>query len=77
MDSGAGGAFSREIPEVARRLRGSLSVCHSSQGAGHSSGTTTRSHSIERRAFGTGQAYESLLLRMFGHPLKEVRATRI
>ena len=70
--------FRAKIPEVARRLRGSLSVCHSSQGAGYPSGTTTCSHSIERRAFRHRPGLRIIAAADVLHTLKEVRAfTRI
>ena len=75
LDSGARGALPREVsrrsPEDSERVYRSVIRAKALDTLrGLLPAATTSNVGL----FGTGQAYEALLLRMFAHPLEEVRA---
>ena len=68
--------FARALPEGAAGLRRRPSSGHPRQGARHAARPAAGGDASNVGIFGTGQAFEALLLRMRAHPLEEVRAVR-
>ena len=65
--------FSQRHPKSRRRKRFRSSPGHKSQGLRHRAGLLPSAATSNLGIYGSGQAYEGLLLRMRAHPLPEAR----
>ena len=77
LDSGDGGALPREVSRRRRRTpTASIESVIRAKALDTLRGLLPAATTSNVGLFGTGQAYEALLLRMFAHPLEEVRDAR-
>ena len=73
VDSGDGSALPREVSEVADDSDGVYRSVIRAKALDTLRGLLPAATTSNVGLFGTGQAFEALLLRMFAHPLEEVR----